>query len=33
VLKLSEEEERTVKQSLKLKEDSEALLRIFKLFN
>ncbi len=33
LLKLTEEEERSVKQQMKLKEDSEALLRIFKLFN
>lgn len=33
VLKLSEEDERQIKSLLKISEDSEVLLRIFKLFN
>ena len=32
-IKLPEEEERKLKQAMKLHEDSEVLLRIFKLFN
>jgi hypothetical protein len=33
VLKLTEEDERQIKSLLKISEDSEVLLRIFKLFN
>lgn len=33
VLILSEEEEKSVKQHLKLKEESESLLKVLRLFN